>query len=426
MSEAPAPVSSLEIRSRILRAFRRDLIGPGPEDADIAHERLSESPSRWYLTGFLAPKDDPASLDGTVPETDPGSQDEAELDVEEPEGEGAGGAAGDATPPDVANTRRRFRPTSIGLTVLLDPAVREIEARICWGDYRTEPPVEEALLLPEPLEAPEGKEKPKRAVRPSVQWVRKPQDRVVTVPVVEGRGGPILVPDSAAEQRRGGALVLETHSRVFSFKTPDGRTERVRALTVFLVNRRAEIHRFYADVSCIFQARLELVAAGGFRPRRDLSGYESADWDLRLADLHYRDLAEWAVGRNAAAAWDAAEEVEGRVTRVWTDPLPTAEVERVAPNEDPSLRSEVTFGMEALARIADGEGTALAEALAGLPKLFGLWIEAEKRKLASLEGLRRRETGERLIAEMEKAGAVSRRALPSSPEISTPDTPSIS
>ena len=88
--------------------------------------------------------------------------------------------------------------------------------------------------------------------------------------------------------------------------TPDGATtERVRALTVFLVNRRATVHRFYADVSYAFQARLELVCETGFRPRRDLSGYRAQDWDLRIADLHYRDMREWAVGRNAAAGWDA-------------------------------------------------------------------------------------------------------------------------
>ena len=39
------------------------------------------------------------------------------------------------------NAKRRFLPSSIGLTVLLPPDVREIEARVCWGDYRTEPPL---------------------------------------------------------------------------------------------------------------------------------------------------------------------------------------------------------------------------------------------------------------------------------------------
>ena len=62
-----------------------------------------------------------------------------EIDVEEPDADGAGGAAGDNEEPEAPNARRRFLPSSIGLTVLLDPDVTEIEARISWGDYRTEP-----------------------------------------------------------------------------------------------------------------------------------------------------------------------------------------------------------------------------------------------------------------------------------------------
>ena len=60
-------------------------------------------------------------------------------------GEGAGGEAGDDEPPETPNTKRRFHPSSIGLTVLLPPDVRAIEARVCWGDYRTEPPLSEEL-----------------------------------------------------------------------------------------------------------------------------------------------------------------------------------------------------------------------------------------------------------------------------------------
>jgi hypothetical protein len=284
--------------------------------------------------------------------------------------------------------------------VLLDPDVASIEARVSWGDYRTEPPLPEAILLPEPLpEEIDEDGKPKRIERPMVEWVRSPKARVVALPIKDGRGGPIVVPESAAEQRRGGGLVLETHSRLFSYTTPDGKTERVRALTVFLVNRRATVHRFYADVSYAFQARLELVCESGFRPRRDLSGYRAQDWDLRIADLHYRDMREWAVGRNAAAGWDSSEE---GVTRVWTDPLPSAEVERVAPNEDAEFKAQVTFGMEALAQLAEGDGAGLRAALADLPVLYGTWIDAERKKLAGLPA-RRRETGERLIAEMETA-----------------------
>src|SRR5262249_15333120 len=155
----------------------------------------------------------------------------------------------------------------------------------------------------------------------------------------------------------------ETHARLFDFATPDG-SEKVRALTVFLVNRRAQVHRYYADVSYVFQARLELICAQGFCARRDLSGYKSNDVDHRIADLHYRGTRQRAVGRNAAAAWDGGEDRHGKVTRVWTDPLPLAEVERVAPNEDPELKSRVVFKMEMLAERAAAGGPALAAALA--------------------------------------------------------------
>ena len=347
-------------------------------------ERLNESPSRWYLTGFLAPAEDPLGLDGVDHESDPAAQEEMEIEVEEPDA-GEAGAAADNEEPEAPNARRRFLPSSIGLTVLLDPDVKEIEARISWGDYRTEPPLPEAVLLPEPPSEELGEDgKPKRIDRPLVDWVRIPKQRIIVLPVREGRGGPIVVPESAAEQRRGGGLTLETHSRLFNYTTPDGKTERVRALTVFLVNRRATVHRYYADASYVFQARLELACGQGFRPRRDLSGYHAADWDLRIADLHYRDVCEWAVGRNAAAGWDTAEDPAGTVTRVWTDPLPTAEVERVAPNEDAELKAHVTFGMETLAQLATADDGGLGKALADLPVLYELWIEAERQKLAGL------------------------------------------
>ena len=395
--------TSVEIRAHLVELFRRDLIGPGTQDTDLATERLNESPSRWYLTGFLAPAEDPLGLEGEEGDDDPSAQEEMEIDVEETDTEGAGGAAGDNEEPESPNTRRRFLPSSIGLTVLLSPDVDEIEARISWGDYRTEPALPEEVLSPEPLPEEIGEDgKPKRTARPLVDWVRAPKERIVHLPVRDGRGEPIIVPKSAAEQRRGGGLTLETHSRLFSYETPEGNVEQVRALTVFLVNRRATAHRFYSDISYAFQAQLELCCDVGFQPRRDLSGTKAQDWDLRIADLHYRDVCEWAVGRNAAASWEHSEDQVGRVTRVWTDPLPSAEVERVAPNEDAEFKARVAFGMEVLAQAAEaGDGT-LGTALADLPNFYGIWIEAERLKLSSLPS-RRRETGERLISEMEAA-----------------------
>jgi hypothetical protein len=155
-------------------------------------------------------------------------------------------------------------------------------------------------------------------------------------------------------------------------------------------------------VSYVFQARLELACPQGFRPRRDISAYLSDDFDLRVADLHYRDVCEYAVGRNSAAAWSADEEAAGRVARVWTDPLPQAQVERIAANEDEALKSRVGFSMEALAEHVGASGASLGKALRDLPVLYAEWIAVEQKKIAGLAP-RRREAAGRLVAEMETA-----------------------
>ncbi|GJE42624.1 DISARM system helicase DrmA [Methylobacterium soli] len=390
----------LAVRGHIVKTFRRDLVGPSPDDIDLSRERLSENPSRWYLTGFLAPADDAATLGGDADTDEPGLLDEADHEGEEPDPVEAGGAAADRQEPEASNTRRRFLPSTIGLTVLLPPDVREVEAIVTWGDYATVPPLPDSVLLGEPETDEDGK--PKRRRREDVNWVRAPKERRLRLVVPEaGRATAIVVPESAAEQAAIGGLELDAHARLFSYETPDGGREEVRALTVVLVNRRRPAGRFYADVAFAFQARLRLICAQGLRPRRDLSGLKSADPDLRLADLHYRDVCEWAVGRNTAARWE--DPAAGSVTWAETDPLPSAEVERVAPNEDDALKQAVVFGMDDLAEAARNSGSSLAQALGALPELYDAWVTAKQR--VELTGLpdRRRATAATLVTDQERA-----------------------
>ena len=207
------------------------------------------------------------------------------------------------------------------------------------------------------------------------------------------------MPDSAAPQVPGGGLELTVHARPLTFQAPEG-PRTVRAVSVFLVNRRPRVHRRHADVVYAFQVRLDLRCEQGFSPRYDLSGYHASDDDLRLADLHYRDVADYAVGRGTSAAWET--DGDAIVRHAHSDPLPVAEVPRVAPNED---MPGVTFGMEKLATLADVGAEELSEELAGLPALYGAWIEAQHSLAGKLAAPRRRETGEKLIQAMEQARA---------------------
>jgi hypothetical protein len=385
------PRQSVDVRSSIVNAFRRDLVGPspGPKDADLADERLSEAPSRWYLTGFIAPASDAqeAELDN------PSTQEEMELDAV-PDNVGAGGAAGDQVLPEPPVSRRRIQPSSIGLTVLLPIEVKEVEAVITWGDYRTEPPLPPELLTP----PDDGKSGSDRRKAPEVEWVRTPQERKVPIPLGKPRV-TVAVPDSSTPQLGGGRLELDVLARDYAFDTPGGRREQVRAVTVFLINRRASTRRRYEDLSYAFQARIELRCPEGILPRHDLSGYRLDDEDVRIADLHYRDVAEFAVGRSTSAGWGS--EVSGKVTAAWTDPLPTAEVERVAPTPESKLPG-ITFGMEVLAELAEKGSSDLVRGLATLPDLYRAWIKAQHAMATPLERPRR-ETAEKLLAGMEAA-----------------------
>lgn len=385
-------MTSESARAAIVTMFRRDLVGPlptdvAPGDSDLQTERLAEAPSSWYLTGFIAPLEESA---GTA-DDDPDRQEDAETEADEVAADGpvAAGAADDDNPPETPATRRRYLPSSIGLTVLVPDTVEAVDVRLTWGDYVTEPPLPASVLTAEDAEAPR------------VHWVRRPRERTVRLRVPKsGKGNPILVPDSAAEVRPGGALEVQAHARLFTLKEPGEPQRTARALSVFLVNRRKPARRRYADVAFAFQARIEVICDTGLVPRRDLSGYQSDDDDLRTADLHYRGEAEYAVGRNTSAGWDVPG-ADGCMRRAWTDPLPTAEVERVAPNEE---IANVEFGMEALAELAASGGATLAGKLSDLPTQYGAWIVSQRALLTGLAD-RRRQTAERLIAAMETAQA---------------------
>jgi hypothetical protein len=375
-----------------MRTLRRDLVGPDvfADDFDLARELLTERPSRWYLTGFIAPEegDGPASND---------TADEQGLLGEDVDGEGepppdpviGGGRAEDNGDPDPGAGGRRVLPTSLGLTVLLHPDIREIEAVITWGDYQAEPPLPPEVLVDESARQPAG-----------LRWRRQP--RAVQMKLAVPPDGPAasaaLVPDSAAPQLAGGGLALVPHTRTYDVRQPDGTTERVRALTVVLVNRRRRPGRYFLDVACAFQVRLELRSAQGFMPRRDLSGHWSEDPDRRLADLQYCDVMEFAVGRASSAGWTL--DPDNVVRSTWTDPLPAAEVERVAPNE---AIGGVEWGMESLAALAMAGPDGLLKALEMLPQHYSDWITTQADSVASIRGPRRQETAVRLVAAMRKA-----------------------
>lgn len=379
-------MSSIEVRTELFHRLRRDLIGPSVnapdayDDTDLAEERLKDHPSRWYLSGFIAPFDNSGESEAEVDPVE--GDDHLALG---PEGSGAGGAAGDDDAPEPSSTHRRFLPSSIGLTAILPVSARTIEVEVNWGDYVAEPPLPQAVL--------EGQS----TAQPQVEWLRRPRHARFAVPVpASGELKNHLVPDSSAPAvPGGGALEISIQCRRMTITPPGGAPTEQNVISVFVTNKRRWVARRYADLTFAFQIELTLHSSEGFCPQHDLSRYQASDPDDRLADLHYRDVAAYAVGRNAAAEFSS--DPDGRVRCVRTTALPRAAVERV----EPAKVAGVTFGMRDLADLAAAGGDALVAGLRPLVSSYAQWAARQRELLSSdskiAQAARRVEVAEGLV-----------------------------
>jgi hypothetical protein len=398
------------VRERLLDLLRRDLVGPHPDlDPDLAREVLTGvAPSTWYLTGFLGPRRATVAAPrlAAASGSEAAKEETAEdlIDAQRCSEGLSEVVAGRGDAPDEGNPEsppmRSFQPSSLGLTVLLPRDARQLQARVTWGDYVTEPPLDDALFLEEAREAAEARgEVPKPPARNTLDWRRLPREEPLTLALRPGDTPQrIVVPNSAAPMAPGGGLELVVSARPINTAGIDGVKRELLAVSVFLVNARPEALRRFRDVVFCFQARLQLDFLAGFERRDDRASYDAYDFDERLADLHYRDVCSYAVGHNTSGDWTAPD-AEGRVTSVFTNPLPVQEVEKLGADID---EPGVERGMAALA-VAAQDAAKLDAALSALPGAYEAWAKAQAGLIAQIDGMRRREIADKCLKDIETA-----------------------
>lgn len=336
--------TAADVRHQMINALRLDLVGPRNHTAHLAYaeEVLPSSPSRWYLTGFLAP------YESSVEQRADDDGDDA-LDQS-----GHVGPGDDETTPEQTSARKAFFPSSMGLSVLIDKTTTQLTARVCWGEYTRGSG-----------EGADGR-----------GWTRRGHEATTTVDLPTG------VEQVRVEVPESGGLYLVAAARPVSAasRLPEG----TRAISVFLLNQRPPAPDVRRDEAFVFQPDLELTTETAFVPRQNPLGWDSNDWDEQVADLQYRDASELAVGHNVSAVAVLEDAICRTVRTCW---LPTADVEKVIPR----TIDDVELGMEALAAApsADAINSMVGPMITG----YASWIGAQ-RKTAPTEPTRARVAGE--------------------------------
>lgn len=349
-------MTSAQVREHLVDALRLDTVGPDPvRDLGDPEEVLVQSPSRWYLTGFLVPWDAGENQRAEETSTD-------ELDAAD-----EAGGADDATAPEQAAARRAYLPSSLGLSFLVPPTLKTLTLTARWGDYR---------LL-----------KPDDGHGSGAQWQRVPHEQEITLPLPLSTAEPLTreVPDSTGLQIVVSVRPVPSTSPVA--KLPQG----TRSVAAFLVNRRPPAPDEVRDTAFAFQAQLEVVGDTPFIARPNLRDPGEQDWEERVADLHYRDTYECAVGHGIATE---AVLTEGCCRTIRTCWIPQATVERVAPTDLPG----VELAMFALSRLADT--TEVEGKLCGIISQYRAWLERQQQTIQSETALRR-ETAQELLQRAE-------------------------
>lgn len=380
-------MTSREVRAELIEALQLDLVGPSNDHA-CARELLTDPPSRWYLTGFLVPSDAPVEQ-----RTDETSDDELDS-------AGEGDAGDDDAPPDRGAARRKFLPSSMGLSVLVDPEVQELEVTVCWGDYGFEGGGEETNNTTEQgrdttnekaTSADEGESTDKESggAKRRRGYRRTPKESKVLVPLSDS-GTQLEVPVPNSD----GLVLFLTVRGIPEISLAAGQLPKdTSSVSVFLVNRRKPDDRHYYR-SFAFQTELRIASPKPFIARPDLRGafQEDHDWDDLVADLQYRDVFEYAVGHGISATTESP--CNGSCLVVKTTWIPSAEVEWVSPADIP----DAELSMDALSELSDAD--AAAGTLMPLVSHYRTWIETQKAKHQSLVG-QRAKTTESLLSEAE-------------------------
>ena len=350
-----------EARARVLERLKDDLIGPKGGEGEI----LDERPSARYLSGILYPQ-------------------QCAFDEEEDDrlaAENGGGGENEDEGQEATSLLRTFKPATCGFSFSV--SIRAPEPRLIldvrYGRYRARERVTE-----------------QRGRR--LDWERTPHAHPdLAVSLEHGADVTTIAEglDMHRRVRREGPVATVTLQFVNTYREVSGDAAESADGAALLVTdmvggEEASLFQFAARVRC------DGGCSFAARPR----AFRGNDEDERIADLIYRDCAEYAVGHTTSASWtpvDAPDEIE----LAW---VPTAAVKSMDADGDPELQraiADTKLGRLHGLELSNADDHDLIEALRGISHGYDRWIKArgdaveEDSTLSHTQKLRARENLQR-------------------------------
>ncbi|MFG1735349.1 DISARM system helicase DrmA [Paenibacillus sp. 843] len=287
----------VSIRSELIRRIDLELIGPNENN-----EELNESPAQRYLSGILWPI-------GTEIDKEDDERNETEEDGEE---------AG--LPDNAAPLMQAMKPSSIGLSFVVEQEFEKINVNCSWGTY-----------IPTGGKGNRG-------------WKRISHDFPEEINLVPADGKRY-----SKSYDKDPDIQLEWISRPLK----DGLKRY--AVSLFLVNRKQKPEKGPKDAVCIFQPIIIVTGPKNSKPfsvrRMNLEQTYKLP-DVAADELVYRKQTVFAVGHGVSVNWDGISDDRQHVSVLTTKVMPVYEIPRVIP---PDWDGQGTLDMKKIASATSGE-----------------------------------------------------------------------
>ncbi|MER8017703.1 helicase-related protein [Streptomyces griseoluteus] len=348
----------------LLVGLRRELLGPAEEAEPTDREEVltRDAPIDRYPTGVLYPR----AADNAAKER--AGEDEAEqdgLDVAPLLGREDAEESGTTQEAVSAGSRR---PSSMGLTFAVDPAISDtivISARAAVY----EPTDTEGR----PIKA--HRAEARTTVDQREQWRRRElvlPEQVIDITRPAPKEPIQLSPEAALHV-------------IVRRPDPAGGTVTV---TVTLINARRVGERDLQDAFSLFQCGLKIRASDGATAFVERPASAVAhDPEVATSRLLHRHAPTFAVGHGCAAEWDWApppigmsDAVRAAVPEVRSQFVPTVEV--LLTDSNPEIDSSAL----AMSELAEKPDSAVLSALEKLAEGYGHWIERKATEAEALRG----------------------------------------